>query len=300
MRRLVRPAPLPGVPMSAFPWQGEISPKPWEYDVTVVIPNLNGMETAKVAIDLWRLQSVRPYLMVIDTGSECQEVYDWFKERTDDLEVHVVRSNAYCCASEPVTAAMDLAFSLCQSRYLLATHTDVFPRARDLIKSFLAIAKSGFDVVGYQMSPRRDGYWQHCPSHTCSLYYLPLMRRLRAQWSMQGYRDTIGLDWNPLVNPCGGWPDTESTIGYLINRKKVRWYCIGPETNGERFTDHWIDHVRSFASSKMYSPEYHLLAQSWMSDALDDARRRALRWSREDEQGGKHPDTVQGPEGSHL
>jgi hypothetical protein len=263
------------------PWEGEWPQKPWDYKVSIVIPQADTTAQIKLARDLWRMQTVKPYFVLIDCGSTCQGVYDLLKLRCFDTEVHVVRCNGYRHPSEPVASSMDLAFSVVNSEYLFATHSDVFPRRRDILSHWLEKCGPLCPVVGYQMSPRPSGPWLTTPSHTATMYYLASMDRIRASWSMRRGR-VLYWPHDPGNGTIGkGWPDTESLLGYQLRDTGTAWNKIGSEANHRRYGDEWIDHVRSYGSSLIYSPEYHDQAEAWMKEAMAEADERLDKWKGE-------------------
>lgn len=257
------------------PWAGRAARKPWDYPVTAVIPHLNTLEPLRACVELLRLQTERPYLLIIDTGSPDSVRAALEALRADDLEVHFLRGHAYPHSSEPVAVAQDLAFALCRSEYLFCTHADCFLRRRDYLEWLGSQCDAACPAVGYQMSPRDwlTDQWQGMVSHTATLLHMPTMRRLGVTWSMERARAMI-----PPREVGEGWPDTETGMNLVLREAGVRPRLIGNETNFERHVDENVDHVRSFPGSQLYAPEYYRQAAEWMEAALQEAWERVVSW----------------------
>src|SRR5439155_11220887 len=97
-----------------------------DYRITAVIPHLETPEPLRACVELLRLQTERPYILVIDTGSSESVKAGLEAMRAEDLEVHTVSAHGYLHSSEAVGVAQDLAFALCRSEYLFCTHSDCF------------------------------------------------------------------------------------------------------------------------------------------------------------------------------
>ncbi len=155
-------APIENVLTIHKPWEGNCEKKPWEYKVTVAVPVLNTPETLEPLIALYRLQTERPFIMVIDTGSSDDNLAKIQRLAAEDIEVHSIRLNGVEHPSDFPAIAMDLAFAACRTQFLFATHADCYPRRRDLIEWFLGMCPSKSPVVGYEISPRATtigGVW---------------------------------------------------------------------------------------------------------------------------------------------
>lgn len=267
------------------PWEGTCQRKPWDYSVTAMIPELDTYDELVLGIELLRLQTVRPYIVVIDTGSTPENLARVELLRAQDLEVHSLRLNGMLHPSEFVTAALDLAFSICRTEYAYLTHTDVFPRRRDLISWLLGQCGPLMPAVGYELTPRvcpsnMLAQWPGMLGHTCTLLHMPTMDLIGAGWSMRRLARLWRLpDQRPAPN-SHGWPDTECLLGHLLRERGIKPTIIGQERNFERTLDANIDHCRSLAGSKLYSPEHYRRAQGWADDARREALDRADAWRR--------------------
>lgn len=257
-------------------WTGRLSAKPWHYRLTAVIPHLDTPEPLGLVVELLRLQTVRPYLLVIDTGSPPEVCSELERLRADDLEVHYIRAHAYAHSSGAVVAAQDLAFALCRTSYLFCTHADVFLRRRDYLEWLLERCGERCPVVGYEMSERSwvTDEWRGTVSHTATMLYMPVLRRIGASWSLERYAEATGAP----ATRTDGWPDTESMFGLCLRQAGIVPLLLGPEPNFQRHTDDNIDHARSFTGSKVFRSGYHEQARRHLDAAMTAARQRLLQW----------------------
>jgi hypothetical protein len=259
-----------------------------KYRVTAAIPHLNSPESLRLVVGLLRLQTEPPYLLVVDTGSPPAVCEQLERLRGPDLEVHYVRAHGYNHTSAPVTAAMDLAWSLTRTEYSFATHTDCFPVRRDLLAWLLGRCGPEVPVVGWQMSPRpgTEG-WRTTPSHTCSLYHLPTLRRAGCSWNMERWYD----DHDPSEG-SETWPDTESVLGECLERAGLGVELLGPEPNLERHLATasfagddrtvWFDHPRSqtYFQTYCWQGTHHRRVLAYADPAVEEARVRLAEWEK--------------------
>jgi hypothetical protein len=267
-------APL-GTRDGRHPWQGRCHKKPWDYRITAALPHLNTPEPLPTVIDLLRRQTIRPYILIIDTGSDDDLCKKLEHLRADDVEIHYLKSHAYLHPSAPVTAAMDVAFALCQTAYLFATHTDVFLRRQDLLETLLLKNQA---VVGYEMSPRPGtNAWKGVVSHTATLFDMRLMRYHGITWNLLRY-----FERGHPRKEVPGWPDTESGLAICLKEADLAPLFIGRDQNLIRHTDHHIDHCRSYTGAKLYCAGTQLeeTAHHQMQTALIEAQQRIEDWDR--------------------
>lgn len=277
----MRLAPLRGVLSENKPWEGECRPLPWHYKATVVLPHLDSSDDLPLLLRLWRAQTVRPFIQVIDTGSTHVHLEKTLALEANDLEVHCLRPLGMQHPADAIAWAMDLAFATARTPYLIATHTDCFPVQRHLIDFYINTLESGFDVVGFQMSARPPWPTDGIPSHTMTGYSVRAMDRIDANWSLRRW-SLQQMQPRELQGAVAvGWPDTEVQLGYQIQRHKLRFFKLGVETNGERQVTDWFDHARSKTASMLYSPDYHGRCVTWYEAAVKDATERAERWEKE-------------------
>lgn len=264
------------------PWEGRPALKPWQYPVQLVIAHLDTPEPLEVAVELWRRQTVRPFMCVVDTGSTRRNVDRLLQLEADDLEVHLVRGRGYQHPSEPVSTALDVATARLQQRYQLHSHTDVFPMRPDLIADLIRMSGSS-PVVGYRISPRDHAsgwlrqHWPECVGHTLTLIDRKALVGGLPRWSLQ--EGWLATHAGPEPYPSH---DTESWFNRCLLESGITPQFCGEDENYTNFRDHNIHHVRSHSSSQRYSPDHFELARQWMIDALADARQRIAAWDAED------------------
>jgi hypothetical protein len=253
-------------------FQGRCLRKPWDYPITAAIPHLDTIEPLRMCIDLLRAQTMRPYIMVIDTGSPPSVLAELEELRAEDVEIHRVAAHAYRHASEPVTVAMDVAQALCRSERLFHTHSDCFLRRHNFLEDISKLCGPQAPVVGYRLSPRNwvTEEWEWMIGHTATMCFMPIIHRVGATWSFQRTHYDFGVPWD--LGP--GWPDTETGFNYALRDAGIRPVFIGYDINFERQIDDNIDHVRSFPGSKMSDHNYHSKAKVWMKEALREGHER--------------------------
>jgi hypothetical protein len=263
-------------------WLGKCERKPWEYEVTATFAHLETPELVPYVIGCLRHQSVRPYIIIVDTGSSRQTLGELEKYRAEDVEIHHIRSHGYRHPSMPVSAACDLALTLTQTEYLFWTHVDCFLRNRDYLKMTRDLCDAATPVVGYEISPRDDQTtdWHGMVGHTATMTHKPSLDRLGVTWSVERAHHQFGVPRNSEMT--GGWPDTESTLGYILRAAGIEPKLIGHDVNRQRQKDENIDHCRSFPGSKLYAADgeanYHHEAKGWIFDALTEAQERINQW----------------------
>ena len=260
-------------------YEGICRKKPWEYQVSVSLPVLDHFEQLEVCVELLRLQTVKPYIMIVDTGSdeECwQKVQNM---RAEDVEVHCIRANGEQHASDLVAWAVDLNFSMCRTPYMFTTHTDCFLRRRDVLEYFIREMDGGeFAAVGYQISPRYHKDWESHFGHTAAMFHMPTMFKYGITWSLCRLKQLYGLgDWqNGGSSPT--WPDTETCMNTLMKAYRLKTKFLGKEENFRRNIDAYIDHVRSLTCSGLFNKTFHHNCLEWWVDAKREAEERIALW----------------------
>jgi hypothetical protein len=277
-------APLRNVLQWKKPWEGNCIVKPWEYKITAAVPCLDTFEQLEICINLLRLQTEKPYIIVIDTGS-CEEEYKKIESlRDEDLEVHCLRLNGVLHPSDFPAIAMDLAFSACRTEYLFATHADCFLRNKNFLQELIDLCINYSPVVGYEISPRLHEDWHGMVSHTATMYHMPTMDRIGYGWSLRRLSNYYNIrDYSPSPGRPG-WPDTEILGNYILRKNNIKPHLIGGEPNFKRKIDNNIDHFRSFTSGKLYSQPHYEKAKDWYLDARNQALQRIENWQREEEE----------------
>lgn len=271
------------------PWEGGWRKKPWQFDVCVAIPVLDAFEAVEAIVALYRLQTAPPFIVLIDTGSTSEQLLKLQQLSGEDLEVHSLRLNGVRHPSDFPAVAMDLAFSICRSPYLLATHADCFPTSRTVCAELLEHCRNGSPVVGYEITERPHSDWPGMVGHTLTMFDVNAMDRISGSWSLRRlvaqFEHPDGASAEHAINPATSpnWPDTELLINYQCRRAGIVPHIIGRERNAARTLDERIDHCRSWASAKLYSSgsDYASKADGWLSDGIARARDRAAVWRAE-------------------
>ncbi len=273
-------SPLYGNLTVESPWEGSCIKKPWEYEITAAIPCLNTSETLPICIELLRLQTNRPYILIIDTGSIDEHLKKTLALRAEDVEVHSIALNGVRHPSDYPAMAMDLALTLCRSPYIFATHADCFLRRRDFLDYAVNLCKV-HSAVGYEITPRAHNDWQGMLSHTASMYDIKIMDKIGFGWSLRRLCNGFGIvNYEPdPMRP--NWPDTEILGNYILRKHNIKPHLIGSEENQMRTKDENIDHFRSYTAGKMYSPPYFKLVKEWYNAARQEALERISRWKNE-------------------
>jgi hypothetical protein len=263
-------APL-GTRDEPVPWEGRSVKKPWEYKVTAAIPHLDTPEPLKWVVEILRRQTEKPYIIIVDTGSDPRVKRELELLRAPDLEIHYLMSNSYRHSSEPVTAALDLVQSICKTEFLFHTHADVFLRTFTVLEDLMKITGKENPVVGYRMSPRDwvTTDWEWMVGHTALMLHMPKIHEIGATWSMQRMHKTFGYDWE---SKASGWPDTEIGFNNVLKQHGVTPKFIGYDENYRLYQDDRITHVRSYPGSKIYCGDLYKQASEWMDKAINAAK----------------------------
>lgn len=275
-------APLRNVSLMKSPWEGDCSKKPWEYAVTAAIPVLDTFESLNICIEILRLQTIKPFIVIVDTGSTGDNLKDILNLRSEDLEVHSIRTNGVLHPSDFPAFAMELAQTLCRTEYLFATHSDVFLKKRNFLENLLEICGpkeiNKYPVVGYEITPRKHSDWEGMISHTASMYHIKTLDEIGFGWNMRRLASMYDLK-NHKPNPMmPSWPDTEILGNVILRQNKIPTKIIGKESNFQRNNDENIDHCRSITSGLLYSPEYYKKAKEWYELAKKEALDRIKKW----------------------
>lgn len=278
-------APVSG-PFAQKGWTGPHVRKPWDYAVTVVIPVIDSPESVTAIVDILRLQTLRPFIMLIDTGSSPENLAAIQKLEAADVEVHSLRFSGVNHPSDFPAIAMDLAFSACRTRFVIATHADCFLTGRDVLNEIVELLKSHC-VVGYELTERPHSDWRGMVGHTLTGFDIHVMDKINAGWSLRRliaqFPHPDGMPALHNISPATSpnWPDTELLLNYQLRQNGIQPLIIGKERNAARTTDHRIDHCRSVASATLYSAgsEYHNNATGWLQDGIRKAKERVRRWT---------------------
>ena len=264
-------APIRDDSNNSIPWEGDCINRPWSYQITAVIPVIDTVEELKICIELLQLQTIQPFIIIVDTGSTESNYKEIEKLRSEDVEVHSIRLNGVLHPSDLPAMAMDLGFSLCRSEYLFATHSDCFLKRINLLEDMLDRCLNKSPVVGYEITKRMHKDWEGMISHTCSMYHMKTMDKIGFGWSLRRLANTFNIeDYRPHPTRPN-WPDTELLGNYILRNNSIKPEIIGKEENFMRTLDENIDHFRSHTSGKLYSHEYYNISYQWYLDARKQA-----------------------------
>lgn len=281
MKRTPAHRPPPTVPLRTerdpVTWQGKMRRKPWHYTITAAIPCLHHATETAIVIELLRLQTCRPYIILVDTGSTPRELAKLEALRAEDCELHLLRRYAMQHPCDAIASAMDLAFSLADTPYVFTTHQDCFLCSRHFLQHLMDNIH-GLAAIGYRLSPRNFPGWEKMLGHTATLWSVAEYDRLGLSWSLrraaylmararpENYREQI-----PLI-------DTEACINELLLRTGAKIAFTGTEENFIRTRDDFIDHPRSLVCTKLYHPDKYPARRKDCDDALIEARTRIKDW----------------------
>lgn len=260
-----------------WPHEGRPERKPWDYRVTATFAHLETPSLIPFVVELLRLQTCRPYVVVVDTGSSpgaCEELESY---RSEDVEIHFLRAHAWRHSSEPVAAACDLALALCKTEHLFFTHVDCFLRRRSVLAEYRAKCGPGSPIVGYALTDRSHATreWRWMVGHTCLMAHVPTLRRANVWW---------GYDWGRDRGVRPAWEtyfDTETEFCWAAKAAGLAIVQTGEERNFERNITDDFDHPRSWATSKVYrsgDDEYNRRKDGWIRDATAAAALRIRHW----------------------
>ena len=261
------------------PFEGDCKLKPWEYEVTAAIPTIDSAERLHLVVSLLRLQTVRPFIVIVDTGSKPEQARALEAMRAEDVEVHQMRLNGVEHSSEPIAMAMDWIMARCPTRFLFCTHDDCFLRARDALERFRDLA-AVHAAAGHQLTKRPHDDWSRMVGHTALMLDNDRLLDLGVTWNMRRSMRTFGIERARREEQYGNWPDTEVGLNYMLWDNGIRPFITGEEKNFARNCDDLIDHCRSTGSSALYSQGYSKIAQNRLQDAVVDAKHRVNEWSR--------------------
>ena len=268
------------------PWQGTIGRKPWEYEVTAVIPHLDTSELLQTNISLLQAQTIQPYIVIVDTGSSPRHlgVLDEIERMNDGVEVHRLRFKGVVHPSDPVAIAMDLAFSLCSTSFIYATHADCFLKRREYFADMLGKLRiNPQSICGYQITDRPGLDTKNWVGHTSTFFETEFVDANNLAWSQRKFCNLTGCD-HEGDKKTNSKPDTEFLINWQMDRLQKKGHdanrlIIGTETNYETTDDDNLTHVRSYASSKLYSSEHFAKCAGDMARALKEADERLKEWN---------------------
>lgn len=252
-------------------WEGSV---PWKkFEVEVVIPTIDHPESLPVVIDLLRAQTIKPYIVIIDTGSLPENRAKTEALRADDLEVHCLCSGGWTHSSDPVAVALDLSLSICRTDYQILTHNDCFLMRVNAIEELVSKISKDIPVVGYQITPRPwivD--WECMVGHTWTGLHVPSIRNINARWSYGAHLANRG---DKALTSF----DTEYNFCRELKKGNIFPMFLGIEENWTRNQNEDFDHCRSLTCGELYGPEHKKIVTVWIKDAIEQAKIRLEKWT---------------------
>lgn len=250
--------------------------------VTIGIPVAGQIELLAWVLKLHRLQrGVVPRFILADTLTPESEL-PALQRLAESPDVTLLTIPRRKCAhtSEPVCDAMQAIYDACETDLLLQTHGDCLPANPWATWDVVRQCSQASPVVGYQMSQRpthKVWDWRRMVSHTFTAFHRISLGPL--EHSMHTAANATGT--LAELQACGksGWPDTESGFGHSLMIQNISPKLIGPELNAtlDKTPHYW--HVRSLASSAMYSANYFAKALAWKAEAIEQAELWLREWS---------------------
>lgn len=266
-------------------WEGNNRVKPWDYRVTVTFPCLDNWEDIQLIVELWRLQTLRPYITIVDTGSKPENLERILALRAEDVEVHSLKTNGVLHPCDLPAIANNLATSLCRTKYQLFTHSDVFPRSRTVVEELVGLCREKSPVVGYQMTwPRPYETDKRWVGHQLTMMDMDVMLKdVGLDWNQRRLCLLFGFDSQNVPHPYNKWfPDTELLFNMQAVKAGVEPYHIGQERYGGVYVDDRIEHVRALTNSQNYLTDFHQTywkqAKEWAKEARERAKQRLEEW----------------------
>lgn len=168
-------------------------------------------EEANLISYCWTFQSIMPQIIVIDTGSPLQsfEMIQGKVERIPDINLQE-------------------AISLCETRYLLLTHIDIFPKDQRLIEWFIKQRKK---VLGYRIADY--GKWIHHKIIFIDLKTknIQIDKKMIKHWSdanmLFNYDDNTVVNSNDLIDHIIGLESGRPQAKKLLNESAKKLSPLG-------------------------------------------------------------------------
>ena len=148
--QLLGRAKLPHRGLQRMPWEAPFAKQPRDYAVTALIAHLGTPRLLKLCVGFLLRQSVRPYVVIVDSGSPEAMLPDVFALRSEAVEVHTIACHGTDHAVAAACYAMDLGQTVCRTEYLWCVHSDCFVTRRTMLAELLAMADGGKNpCIGY-------------------------------------------------------------------------------------------------------------------------------------------------------
>ncbi len=168
--------------------EGLIKQKPWDYQITAVIPTCGTPELTALCVALLRSQDIPIYCLLIDTGSSAGEFDRLSLLRAPGVEIHQIAGHGWRHNCESVGAAMALGQTICRSPQMLAIHSDVFLTSTTAVRA-IQESLAGHVASGYQLGPHPRRPWaDRFLSHSTTLARRADLLRHQVPWDFLTYQ----------------------------------------------------------------------------------------------------------------
>lgn len=269
-------APLRGRLTKTKPWEGS---SPWHgHRVTAIIPTLEWSELLELAVESMLLQTDRPLIAIVDTGSVETTARLQAMRSHNQIEVLSIPHQGWIHPSEPVACGIEAAWACVHTPFAFLGHNDCLLKRRELLAEMVALTQR-HKAVGYRITPRPYKEWHTELGHTCTMLDVEAMDQIGMSWNMRAFATVTGQSLDPAV--CGANKvDTERFMNFKLRQAGIVPHFIGHEENHRRTNDESIDHCRSRTSGILYSPHHAAQSAVWEADAIIQAKLRHAQWTR--------------------
>lgn len=245
--------------------------------ITVCIPHLNTPELLEASVRLWKAQTVKPEVWVVDTGSK--------KPPTEARKFGAFVCEVPRCTPahplEPIAWACSAAMLRCKTPFVFFTHVDVFPKRRDLLESFLGwMQATSSAVAGYHTWPRDHwplDWWRGMVGHSLTMADARVLRANGVRW---GYQEAVKKFGVFGERDAKHW-DPEMTFNLHLRRAGLPILLLGQEAVHELVDDEWHVHLKGYPSARRFKgffPELEKRSEEWRDRFLPEALARAEEW----------------------
>ena len=270
-------APLRNATENAKPWEGDIKKKPWEYEITAIIPVIDTYEPLLLIIKLLKLQTIKPYIVIIDTGSLPENRWKIESLQDESTEVHSLKLNSVQHPSDFVAMACDLGAAVCRTEYMFYTHADCFLMRQNVLENMLNLCKEN-PIVLYRLTQIKFEGWEKMWGHTLLMMNTKTYLENRLLWNLKQFEYYYDLQNHFPDDSRQGYPDTEIMINCICQDLNIKPLIIGDEENYKRNQNEDFDHCRTFTSGLLYAKDYYNICKEWMKNAMNEAEERIKKW----------------------
>jgi hypothetical protein len=132
---------------------------PWGHKVTVIIPNYEyPIKALKAVTDLWRGQSIQPYIQIIDNSASNEYRNNLRVLENNQIEIFNMPQHKTKGPYDIINNSLDLGILTCRTPYAIITHNDLFPINRTLLEEMISQCDQNQPVVGYSSAEHNITY----------------------------------------------------------------------------------------------------------------------------------------------